>query len=292
MRQSENTEGTSCVKDCIAELGIIAIDDDAAVLERIKRFVSEVENTEYLGGFTEPSEGVAYVAEHKVDLVFLAVAMLRVQGLEVARQIQGMNRPPAIAFVTRAAQYSYDAWKTDAVDYILKPFKKSDLERAIYRARQYKLVKELELQGSYSRKKIYIKCFPSFDVFVDGDILEFTYGKVKELLAFLVYQQGNWSSIDQIVVYVLENHDERSGKEYYRTLIYRLKKILGKYGIGHILETGYGKARVNPAYFTCEYYQYIEGKQELFHDTFMGAYGWAGDAAAYMAEKIVPTSES
>ncbi len=70
MRQSENTEGTSCVKDCIAELGIIAIDDDAAVLERIKRFVSEVENTEYLGGFTEPLEGVAYVAEHKVDLVF------------------------------------------------------------------------------------------------------------------------------------------------------------------------------------------------------------------------------
>ncbi len=109
----------------------------------------------------------------------MAVAMLRVQGLEVARQIQEMNRPPAIAFVTRAAQYSYDAWRTDAVDYILKPFKKSDLERAIYRARQYKLVKEIELQGSYSRKKIYIKCFPSFDVFVDGDILEFTYGKSK-----------------------------------------------------------------------------------------------------------------
>lgn len=259
-----------------------AIDEDISSLERIKELITQIEGVEFLKGFDNPAEGIAYVKEQRVDVIFLAVAMTSIQGIHVARQIEEIESAPAIAFVTKERDYSYDAWRTSAIDYILKPVKKEDLERALGRARYYKLFRELEAKKDNSPKKIFVKCFPSFDVFVEGEIMEFTYGKVKELLAFLIYQQGNWCSIDQIIFAILEEMGEKKAKQYYRTLMYRLRHILGQYKIDYILETGYGQARIKPIYFTCEYYEYLRGEKGLFQGSFMGTYMWAEDTMVFM----------
>lgn len=264
------------------DIRIVAIDDDPTCLKEIEKLVTEIEGVKYLGGFTDPLEGIEYIKKHRVDFVFLAIAMANIQGITVARQIEELDTAPAVSFVTRERNYSYDAWRTNAVDYILKPFEKKDLVRAIGRARYYKLFKEIEARKNVTQKKIWMKCFPSFDVFVDGEIVEFANRKVKELLAFLVYQQGNWCSIDQIVFSVLERQGEKSGKQYYRTLIHRLKNVLERYGIEFILETGYGRARVKPLHYECEYYEYLKGKKNLFQGAFMGTYLWAEDSVAFM----------
>lgn len=238
---------------------IIAIDEDRASLEHIEALIRKTEGTEFLKGFTDPVEGIAYIEDHSVDLVFMAVAMSSMQGILAAQQIEKINPAVALAFVTREREYSYEAWRTNAVHYILKPIEAKDLERAILRARYYKVFVEMMAATDITIKDVFIKCFPSFDVFVKGEIVDFTYAKVKELFAFLVYQQGNWCTIDQIVFSILEDQEEKSGKQYYRTLMYRLKKVLGKYGIEYILETGYGRARMNPLYCRCEYYEYLRG---------------------------------
>lgn len=264
-----------------------AIDEEQAALDDIKRIIHGIDNAEYLQGFEDVQEALYYLEVHPVDIVFLAVEVYHVEGISIARKIQQLPSRPSVAFVTHHLKYSYEAWKINAIDYILKPFTKEDLEHAIGRVVYYRLFQEMEEQKKMEKKALYVKCFPSFDLFINGKIIEFTHGKVKELLAFLIYQQGNWCSIDQIVVYVLESHDERRGKEYYRTLMHRLKWVLEQYGIRYILETGYGKARVNPTYFDCEYYEYLKGKKELFQGTFLGAYEWAREAAAYMATQYL-----
>lgn len=273
--------------ECGEDLKIIAIDDDTRCLKRIEELAGQIEGIRFQRGFTKPLEGIEYIKTHHIDVVFLAIAMADIGGIAVARKLEVLRPTPAVAFITKERNYSYDAWRTNAIDYILKPFDKEDLERAIGRARYYKLFKEMEARKNVSRKKIVMKCFPSFDVFVDDEIIEFANAKVKELLAFLVYQQGNWCTIDQIVFSVLEKQAEKSGKQYYRTLIYRLKNVLDRYGIGFILETGYGRARVKPMHYTCEYYEYLKGKRELFQGTFMGTYLWAEEMVAFMTRESI-----
>ncbi len=267
------------------DLRIVAIDNDHISLKQIGDLITQMDGVKYQRGFLDVLDGIAYIKEQRVDLVFIAISMYSDQGIIVARQLEEMNPPPAIAFVTWRRDYSYDAWRTNAVDYILKPVKIEDLVRTVGRARYYKLFKEIEERKNVSKKQIVMKCFPSFDVFVDGEIVEFTYAKVKELLAFLVYQQGNWCTIDQIVFSVLEKQTEKSGKQYYRTLMHRLKNVLERYGIQFILETGYGRARIKSLHFTCEYYEYLKGKRDLFQGTFMGTYLWAEDANAFMTRE-------
>ena len=266
------------------DLRIVAIDNDPISLKQIGDLITQMDGVKYQRGFLDVLDGIAYIKEQRVDLVFIAISMYSDQGIIVARQLEEMNPPPAIAFVTWRRDYSYDAWRTNAVDYILKPVKIEDLVRTVGRARYYKLFKEIEERKNVSKKQIVMKCFPSFDVFVDGEIVEFN-AKVKELLAFLVYQQGNWCTIDQIVFSVLEKQTEKSGIQYYRTLMHRLKNVLERYGIQFILETGYGRARIKSLHFTCEYYEYLKGKRDLFQGTFMGTYLWAEDANAFMTRE-------
>lgn len=270
---------------CLEDLKIIAIDDDLKCLERIEYLMGQVEGGNYIRGFTDPLKGIEYIKQHRIDFVLLAISMADIVGIDVARRIEKLRPSPAVAFVTKYRSYSFDAWRTNAVDYILKPIEKEELERAIGRARYYKLFWEIESTKNVSQKKILIKCFPSFEVLVDGVIVEFTNSKVKELLAFLIYQQGNWCTIDQIVFSVLEKQGEKSGKQYYRTLVFRLRKVLERYGIDFMLETGYGRARVRPLFYSCEYYEYLKGKKELFQGAFMGTYLWAEDAVAFMTRE-------
>lgn len=266
---------------------IVAIDDDLDCVERIEKLMSHIEGATYLYGFTDALEGVAYLKQHQADLVFLAIEMLDIKGIAIAKEIEKIVPTPAVCFVTNHSCYSYEAWRTNAVYCILKPVEKEDLECAIMRGRYYKLFKKMEAMKNINPRKIEMRCFPSFDVFVDDEIVEFANGKVKELLAFLVYQQGHWCTIDQIVFCVLEKHAEKSGKQYYRTLMYRLKRILQKYGIEYILETGYGRARVKPLYYNCEYYEYLKGNKELFQGAFMGTYLWAEEAVAFMTRESI-----
>lgn len=273
---------------------IIAIDPEPEVLNQIAMYVAEIEEAEFLEGFSNSIHALQFLKEHRVDLVFLAMVMEPMQGIQTAERIAEVKDAPVVAYVTWKKEYSYEAWKTHAVAYILKPFQKEDLECAVKRARYYKRIKLAEQIGNVAgdettdnqKPEVFIKCFPAFDIYVNGEIIKFSSNKVKELLAFLVFRQGNWVEIDQIVFYILESHEERKGKQYYRTLMFRLKKVLEEYNIDNMLENGYGRARINPEYFTCEYYQYLNGSNEMFQGAFMGSYSWSEEAKAYMTRNI------
>jgi len=76
------------------------------------------------------------------DLVFLDVQMPELDGFEVLREV-GVQRAPAIVFVTAFDQYAIRAFDVHAIDYLLKPFTderfRQSLERAKLQVRQGRL---------------------------------------------------------------------------------------------------------------------------------------------------------
>src|SRR5260370_37851344 len=88
------------------------------------------------------------IKEHAQDLVFLYVKMSGLDGFGVLKKIFERNmKMPHVVFATAFDQYAVQAFDVNAVDYVLKPFDKARIAKAIARAR-----KMLETQTSATER--------------------------------------------------------------------------------------------------------------------------------------------
>jgi two-component system response regulator AlgR len=71
----------------------------------------------------------------KPTLLLLDIAMPGLDGMAVARTLEGFAPRPAIIFITAFDQFAVAAFDVSAVDYLLKPVEPARLERAIARVR-------------------------------------------------------------------------------------------------------------------------------------------------------------
>ena len=81
--------------------------------------------------------------QHQPDILFLDIQMPGATGIEVAQAIAEdwpetteSNNPPIIVFVTAYDRFAVEAFKTAAVDYLLKPVKSDRLAITIHRVQQ------------------------------------------------------------------------------------------------------------------------------------------------------------
>jgi two-component system response regulator LytT len=82
-------------------------------------------------------EAVALIKEHEPDLVFLDVQMPGLDGFGVIKKlVERKLRIPQIVFATAFDNYAIQAFEVNAVDYILKPFDKARIARAVQRAKK------------------------------------------------------------------------------------------------------------------------------------------------------------
>jgi len=82
-------------------------------------------------------EAVALIKEHEPDLVFLDVQMPGLDGFGVIKKlVERKVRIPQIVFATAFDNYAIQAFEVNAVDYILKPFDKARIARAVQRAKK------------------------------------------------------------------------------------------------------------------------------------------------------------
>lgn len=115
---------------------VLIIDDEPSAVEVIrlnlqKRCAAEVE---IVGTTNFPGEGKALVESLKPDLVFLDIEMPGLSGIELAGQI--VHTGVRIIFVTAYDAYAVNAFKVNAIDYLLKPVDGADLVQAIYKVKK------------------------------------------------------------------------------------------------------------------------------------------------------------
>jgi two-component system response regulator LytT len=82
-------------------------------------------------------EAVNLIKEHNPDLVFLDVQMPGLDGFGVIKKlVERKLRVPQIVFATAFDNYAIQAFEVNAVDYVLKPFDKARIAKAIQRAKK------------------------------------------------------------------------------------------------------------------------------------------------------------
>jgi DNA-binding LytR/AlgR family response regulator len=78
-------------------------------------------------------QAVEMIEAQSPDLVLLDVQMPALDGFGV---VEALEDPPAIIFVTAYDQYAIRAFEVHALDYLLKPFSRERLAKAIQRAQE------------------------------------------------------------------------------------------------------------------------------------------------------------
>lgn len=127
-------------------------------------------------------------------------------------------------------------------------------------------------------RKVSIRTFGYFDVFVGDRPIAFRNRKSKELLALLVDRKGGYVTSEEAIGFLWEDEPASSViLARYRKVALRLKNTLEEYGIPDIIEAVDGKRRIVMENVDCDLYKYLSGKEEysqLFRGSYLTNYSW------------------
>jgi two-component system LytT family response regulator len=111
----------------------LIVDDEPPARERLKRLLDDIEGVALIGEAEDGAQAVEMIERERPDLVLLDIQMPGLDGFGV---VEALDDPPPLVFVTAYDQYAIRAFEVSALDYLLKPFSRERLEKAIRRAQE------------------------------------------------------------------------------------------------------------------------------------------------------------
>lgn len=112
----------------------LIIDDEKHCSESLhimlEQFAPEVQ---VVGETNDPFQGLGMITAHKPDVVFLDIEMPHLSGFEMLKKLDKIEFE--IVFTTAYDEFAIQAFKVNALDYLLKPIGKEDLLHAVEKAK-------------------------------------------------------------------------------------------------------------------------------------------------------------
>ena len=244
-------------------------DDEPMQLKELETVLRRVRPEAGIFPFSWPDDALEWAKGHPIDVAFLDIQTGGMSGLELALELKKIKPDIHIIFATGYSQYAVDAFSIHASGYLLKPV----TEEAVLRELTF-LYGERKAQ-----KRVRVKTFGGFDVFVDDQPVRFGRAKSKELFAYLIDRRGSSVTTGEAYGALFEDAEETlSGKSYFRTILREMVNSLKKVDAEDVLVIGRNSYAVIPDKLDCDYYRFLEGDPvavNAFQNDYMSIYGWA-----------------
>lgn len=189
---------------------VLIIEDEAPAARQLERMLKKVEpSINVVAILPSVEESLTFLIKNEpLDLIFSDIQLSDGLSFEIYRQIV----PPCpIIFTTAFNEYAIDAFKTHAVDYLLKPIDSKDLEYAIQKFKTHFIQpkehqhfgKDLPeiikvLSQNNSAKKNYRKRFlvSKGEEYLSIDIEDIAYFYSENRVSRIVRTDGKWFPIE------------------------------------------------------------------------------------------------
>ncbi|MCI5597773.1 MAG: response regulator [Ruminococcus sp.] len=267
-------------------MNILALDDEELMLWALTDSLEKVFNeNDIIKGFEESEDAIGFVkslGNKPLDYAFLDIRLRGGNGIDVAKEIKKLKPKTKILFCTAYSDRAIDAFGVNAVGYLLKPITPEKIRNSL---------EQLSLMFSNigdipTEKKVEIKTFGNFDVFVDKKPIHWKRLKAKELLALLVDKKG--ASVTNVEIAITLWEDDNKVKSV-PTIISSLRHTLKDYGVEDILIRSRNHTAIDTTKVLCDVYEFYDGKAtalNLYQGEYMANYSWAEFTNAYLQSQI------
>ncbi len=122
-------------------MNILIIEDEAAAVKRMRKVLGDLDpSNTVVADVPSVREAVEWIRSNPApDLAFFDVQLADGESFSIFKSVE-VEFP--VIFVTAYDEYALQAFRVNAVDYLLKPLKKEDLVSALARARRSGVVRD------------------------------------------------------------------------------------------------------------------------------------------------------
>lgn len=114
----------------------IIIEDEPLASEKLANFISKVPTLELVDAFHNSTEGLSYLQQNAVDLVFLDIQMENLTGIEL---LEALSQKPAIIITSAYQEYALKGYEFEVSDYLLKPYSYARFLQAVSKVQNQNL---------------------------------------------------------------------------------------------------------------------------------------------------------
>ena len=111
----------------------LIIDDERLARQEIRKLLEPHSEVEIVGECSDADEAIEEIKKSKPDLLLLDIHMPEKSGFDL---LQELDEVPEVIFISAYDQYAIDAFKVNALDYLLKPVEEDLLANAIEKVRK------------------------------------------------------------------------------------------------------------------------------------------------------------
>ena len=246
---------------------ILLVDDEELQLMRLESEARKAlpNNAEFFV-YQNPLQVLKENAKVKFDIAFLDIDMPGMNGIDLAKALKRSHPLTNVIFVTAYNDYALDAYRIHASGYLSKPVSAAKIKEELDALRY-----PIKIN---SDNKLQIKCFGNFEAFYNGEPINFSYKKSKELFAYLIDREGCAININELNA-VLWEEDHPS---YLRNLIADIQQTLKALGVGDVFVKRHNECYIDVEKVSCDAYEYKKGNPNAirsYRGEYMIQYSWA-----------------
>lgn len=132
---------------------VLIVDDERPALSRLSGMLDDIDGYELCGEASNGLEAIKVAAHKGPDVVLMDIRMPGMDGLEAARHLTEVDKPPAIIFTTAYGEHALEAFEANAVAYLLKPIRRDKLLDALDKASRLNKAQLIQLSEESDDKK-------------------------------------------------------------------------------------------------------------------------------------------
>jgi two-component system LytT family response regulator len=152
---------------------VLIVDDEALSRRSLSSLLEAESDFEVVGECADGRSALAAIVRREPDLIFLDVQMPEMDGFGLLGELGGV-RAPVVIFVTAYEQFAVRAFEAQALDYLMKPFRRDRFQASLERVRRHFGTPEFGQSPPASRPpdRVAVRCGDRL-VFVSLDSLDY-----------------------------------------------------------------------------------------------------------------------
>ena len=255
-------------------MNIIIVDDEISSLQTFLTEIIDIKDIEYKFFYDNKDNIISYVKDNKIKSAFLDINMPNINGIDLACELIKIDPNFKIVFVTGLNTTKNDLPSeivNNVLGFIYKPYDYNDIKHYI------------NIIGN-TLVKLEVTMFNSFDCFINGNVVNFSSSKSKELFALLLTYDGKILEMNDAISQLWPDKDIEKSKKLYRDAVWRLRKTLDEIKFNCVTFKR-GELILNKNNIECDYWDYLKGNKSKYNELFCKSYDWAIDYSIAL-EKI------